>query len=261
MENAFVWNLDPTIFRIGSLQIRYYGLIFATMIYLGYLMWRHQMLRGGYSKELTERFFLWGVIAVVAGARLGHCLFYHTDRYLSDPISILYVWKGGLASHGATAGLLIALILFAWKNKLNIIEILDRFSMSAAIGAAMVRLANFLNSEIVGRATDVPWAVKFIRYDGGKFARHPSQIYEFALGAFIFFTLFFVDRWTGKEKRPLGLLAGIFLSMYFLGRFLVEFVKEYHIRNSGLTQGQYLSMLPFLAGIGLLIWVFTKRRK
>jgi phosphatidylglycerol:prolipoprotein diacylglycerol transferase len=212
-------------------------------------------MRGGYPKELAERFFLWGFIAIIIGGRLGECCFYGGSRYLADPISILYVWKGGLSSHGVTLGLVIALITFAIRNNLKIIEVFDRFAMSAALGAAMVRLGNFFNSEIVGSATDVTWGVKFIRYDGGIVARHPSQLYEFALGIFVLLLLYFTDKRAGKENRPLGLMSGLFLTVYFFGRFMVEFVKEHLVlKNSFLTMGQYLSIIPFFVGVGILIW-------
>ncbi|MCP4606623.1 MAG: prolipoprotein diacylglyceryl transferase [Proteobacteria bacterium] len=259
--NTIVWNIDPTIFTLGPLQLRYYGIIFASMLYIGFIIWRRQMLRAGYSLDATERFLVWGVIAVLVGSRLGHCLFYEPVRFLKDPITILYVWKGGLASHGATAGLVVALILFALKYKIPIIEVLDRLSMSSAVGAAAVRLGNFFNSEIVGRPTDLPWAVRFPLYDcrGGRLCdaavpRHPSQLYEFAFGLFVLLVLYLADRFAGREKRPRGLLAGLFLTVYFSGRFTVEFVKEYQtLEESFLTMGQYLSIIPVLCGIGLLV--------
>lgn len=255
MSESFVFNLDPVLLRIGSIQIRYYGLIFATMICIGFIIWRHQMVAAGHTKEMAERFFIWGVIAVVAGARLGQCLFYEPSRYLADPLSVLYVWKGGLSSHGATLGLLIALTLFALLNRLRIIEVLDCFSIPAALGVTMVRLGNFFNSEIVGRATDLPWAVKFVRYDGGKVARHPSQLYESALGIFLIWLLYFISRRAGKGKCPPGLMSGLFLTVYFFGRFMIEFEKEYLVlKDSFFTMGQYLSIPPFLLGVGVLAW-------
>lgn len=257
MEYGFVFNLDPVAVHLGPFHIRYYGIIFATLIYISFILWRSQMLRGGHSRELAERALPWGVIAVLVGSRLGHCLFYEPTYYLSNPIAILYFWKGGLSSHGATIGLLVALFLFARKYGMSFIEGLDRFSMSAAVGAAFVRLGNFFNSEIVGRATDLPWAVRFVRYDNGAVARHPSQLYEFALGLFVLLVLYLADRWAGREKRPLGLLSGLFATVYFTGRFLVEFVKEHQVLNpsSVLTMGQYLSIPFFIWGVVLLVLV------
>ncbi len=268
MENAqhgIVFDLDPTLLHLGPFELRYYGIIFAVMLYIGFILWRRQMMRGGHSEELADKFLMWGVVAVLAGSRLGHCFFYEPERYLADPISILYVWKGGLASHGATVGLVIALVSFARKYKVPIVEILDRFSMSAAVGAAAVRLGNFFNSEIVGRATDLPWAVRFVRHDGGRIARHPSQLYEFTLGMLVLLALVLADRFAGKEKRPRGLLASLFLILYFSGRFTVEFVKEYQVDklisdDSFLTMGQYLSIIPVVAGFALLAWTLKNRK-
>lgn len=293
MGDAPIFNLDPVLLHLGPLQLRYYGIIFASMLYVGFLLWRWQMLRGGHASDLADKYLIWGVIAVLFGSRLGHCLFYEPAKYLADPVTILYFWEGGLASHGATVGLVVAMLLFSLKYRLRFLEVLDRFSMSAAVGAAAVRLGNFLNSEIVGRVSDVPWAVRFPRHDCSALrlcdevfrtpgvrpaeapewaeliaatpARHPSQLYEFALGLFVLLSLYLADRWAGREKRPLGLLASLFLVLYFSGRFFVEFVKEYQdgaleTSGRGLTEGQVLSILPFAAGLALLAWVIARRR-
>jgi prolipoprotein diacylglyceryl transferase len=145
-------------------------------------------------------------------------------------------------------------------------------AMPAALGSAAVRLGNFFNSEIVGRPTDLPWAVRFPIHDcrsqslcSAAVPRHPSQLYEFALGMLVLLGLFLIDRWAGKEKRPLGLLAGMFFVLYFTGRFLVEFVKEYQVdtlvvESSTLTMGQYLSIPMVLFGVLLVAWSLAKRR-
>lgn len=260
---GFVWNLDPVLFHLGPVTIRYYGVVFVCTLVIAYLFWQWQMRRGGFGKAIIEGFITWGAVATIAGARLGHCLFYEMlpalwtgkpNIYLEHPISILYFWQGGLASHGATVGLVLALVVYARIHKLSILELMDRFSPSAAIGAAGVRLGNFLNSEIVGRTTDQTWGVRFMRYNNGAELRHPSQLYEFALGLFVLLVLVQVDRWAGREKRPKGLLVGVFLLVYFAGRFLVEFVKEYQaLDKSFLTMGQYLSIIPMLIGAALVV--------
>jgi prolipoprotein diacylglyceryl transferase len=238
------------------------------MIYLGFLLWRKQMRRAGYEAAMTERFLYWGLIAVVAGSRLGHCLFYEPQRYLADPVSILFIWEGGLSSHGATIGLVLALLLYASKNKLWLTDVLDRFSMSAAVGAAAVRLGNFLNSEIVGRPSDVPWAIVFPRFDCGSaqicpaaVPRHPTQLYEVGIGLLVLFTLWCVDLLAGKERRPRGLLASIFLIEYFMLRFVVEFFKEGQTPwdHRFLTMGQFLSIPGIVAGFALLEWAIRHR--
>jgi len=258
---VFVWDVSPILLTVGPIRIHYYGILFALMLFGGYYLWQWQMLRGGHTQRQAEGLFLWGAFAVILGARLGQVIFYNPGRYLANPLEILYVWKGGLASHGAGVGLVLVLIFYARKEKLPTFEIMDRCAMPAALGALSVRLGNFMNSEIVGRVTDVPWAVKFPRcyYDRGMPldqvpGRHPSQIYEFFLGLAVFFALYFCDRKL-KEERPLGLLSSLFLLIYFSGRFVVEAFKEYQTLSpeaSPLTMGQYLSIPGILAGaIGL----------
>ncbi len=258
----FVWDVSPILLSIGPIHVRYYGLLFALMLIGGYYLWQWQMLRGGHTQQQAEGFFLWGAVAVIVGARLGQVLFYNPARYLAHPIEILYIWRGGLASHGATLGLVLVLYLYARHEGLSKLEVLDRFSMSAALGATMVRLGNFMNSEIVGRVTDVPWAVKFPRcvYDRHLPldlvpGRHPSQFYEAFLGLFVLLALYFVDK-KYKEERPLGLLASLFFILYFTGRFFVEFFKEYQTLSpdsSLLTMGQWLSIPFVLIGAFMLV--------
>jgi len=263
MLAEFVHNLAPVLIDFGPVQIRYYGLVFVATLLVAFMFWRKQMLRGGHSVKVAHNFLIWGVLATIVGARLGHCFFYNAEHYIEHPFEVLLFWEGGLASHGATVGLAIATALYAWQNHIHIIEVMDRFSLSAAVGAAGIRMGNFLNSEIVGRATDMPWAVRF-RYfsDAGAVARHPSQLYEFALGLSVLGLLIVADRLAGRERRPLGLMTGLFFVLYFAGRFGVEFFKEAHTSargTTGLTMGQYLSIIPFLFGVGLLLWMFHKR--
>jgi phosphatidylglycerol:prolipoprotein diacylglycerol transferase len=266
MLSTLVWQPDPVLLPLGPITIRYYGLIFVITLLIAYAFWTWQMKRGKYSERVTSGFFAWGVLAVIGGARLGHCFFYNAGHYLANPLDIFKFWEGGLASHGATLGLAIVLVLYSKLNKLSVLDIMDRFAMSAACGAAGVRFGNFMNSEIVGRQTDVPWAVCFPLFDGPGtlIPRHPSQLYEFTLGLAVLGTLVLVDRLAGKEQRPRGLMTGTFLAMYFAGRFCVEFFKEYHRADlqgqQGLTMGQYLSLLPFLAGVLLIMLAIIRGR-
>ena len=237
------------------------------------MTFRWQMLRAGRSKQVTDSFFIWGVLGVIIGSRLGHCLFYEPGYYLTRPWEILFVWKGGLASHGATLGLILTLYLFGRKYKIKFLEMLDCFAMAATCGAIFVRLGNFMNSEIVGRITDVPWAVKFVRFqDGGMYPRHPSQLYEAFMAIVVLIVLLLVDR-KFKERRPNGLLIGIFFALYFTFRFIVEFFKEWQtlahfdmaqramVPEFGLTMGQLLSIPFILLGYGMLFWIWKNRGK
>lgn len=263
-----IWNLDPVLIQFGYLKIHYYGVVFALGIFIGYLFWKSQTLKQGFSEKDTEDFVLWAFIAVIAGSRLGHCLFYEPQYYLRRPQEILFFWQGGLASHGATIALLLTLYFYHRIKKIAFLQLCDCFALSASIGATAVRIGNFLNSEIVGRKTDVPWGMKFPRYDlsmgySEPVLRHPSQLYEVALGLLVFSVIFFTDRHYSKkgEKRPLGLLSSLFLIFYFTGRFVVEYFKEYQTLPSSfpLTMGQILSIPFALAGYILFIQVTKKR--
>jgi len=287
-----VWNLDPDLLNLGPITIRYYGILFATGLLLGYYLWRWQMTRAKHNVVVTEKWLVWGVVGVLAGSRLGHCLFYEPEIYLANPIKILQIWKGGLASHGATLGIVGALMGYGWRYGFSFMEMFDRMAMPTCMGAIFVRLGNFMNSEIVGKEWDGPFAVRFPRYTainrsilehrfgqglGFKalaLPRHPSQLYE-ALGAVIIFVvILLVDR-KYKENRPRGLAAGLFLVGYFSFRFVVEYFKEYqkymHLKpdpvnkvihvlgTSGLTMGQWLSIPFVLLGIGFIVYAFVKR--
>ena len=255
-----IWthNLSPIIFEIGPLQLRYYGILFSLTILIGFYFWYKQILRSGRDENAAYAFLWMGVAGVVIGSRLGHVLFYEPGKFIQDPLQVLYVWKGGLASHGATIGILIALWVYSRKYKMAMLETCDRFSMSVAVGATLVRIGNFFNSEIVGRATDVPWAIVFKRYDRmmglPPTARHPSQLYEAVMAILIFIILYITDRKLGEE-RPSGLMFGIFMAGYFTLRFFVEYFKEYQALSPSFpfTMGQLLSV-PF-AAVGYFILI------
>ncbi|MCO4761406.1 MAG: prolipoprotein diacylglyceryl transferase [Myxococcales bacterium] len=271
MLSAITWDIDPTAIDLGFWQIRWYGICFAATIYTGFAIWRSNALKYGKDPEFAERFLWYGVLGIVLGARLGHCLFYEPERYLADPISILYFWKGGLASHGATLGLFFVVWLFSRATTTPYLRIADFMASAIAFSVGGVRLGNFFNSEVVGRAWDGPWAVIFSRYDrmmgiNPPIGRHPTALYEVAMGLITYFVLKAVEK---KDLRNAGsgLQLGVFLVMYFSFRFLVEFFKEYQVdkfiskaeeirqgaEGFQLTMGQYLSILPVLAGL-VFIW-------
>jgi len=292
LDSFPVWNLDPDLLHLGPLTIRYYGILFAMGLLLGYYLWRWQMTRARHNQVVSEKWLVWGVVAVLAGSRLGHCLFYEPEIYLRAPWKILEVWKGGLASHGATIGIIAALVGYAWRYGFSVVEVMDRMAMPTCMGAIFVRLGNFMNSEIVGREWWGSLAVRFPRYDRinqeilesrmGKplgyvvqaLPRHPSQLYEATGALVVFLVLLGVDRWLG-EKRPRGLMASIFLIGYFSFRFFVELLKEYqtlarmtvdpvarviHVHGTSvLTMGQWLSVPFVLIGVGFLVYSLKMR--
>lgn len=252
-----IWNIDPVLLHIGPLEIRYYGVFFALSLFFAYELARSMVMKRKLSLDTLDALAVYLVIGLIVGARLGHIVFYDLAYYLAHPVEILQVWKGGLASHGAAIGLLIAYGLFLWRNKkVKFFDYADILVVVACIPVSMIRLGNFFNSELVGRATDVPWAVTFTRVD--EIARHPSQLYEFGMGMVLFAILY--SLWTKKNTsaKP-GFFFGLFFMLYFAMRFTVEFFKEFPLHEGffNLTTGQILS-LPFFV-LGAI--VFGQSRK
>lgn len=261
----FVWNIDPVLFRLGPLQFRYYGLLFLVVFLGGVRLFRWQVERLGGSARQGESILITGVVSVLVGARLGHVFFYEFDRALSDPLWIVQFWKGGLASHGATLGLIVGIYIWSRRHRQSYLESLDCFSYAATLSTILVRVGNFFNSEIVGRQTGGDWGVRFPRYDrdlplAEVPLRHPSQLYEALMGVVVMLILFAVDRATGGKRRPRGLLISTFFLTYFTGRFTVEFFKEYQTlaSDSPLTMGQILSIPAVLLGLIGVIYSLTK---
>jgi phosphatidylglycerol:prolipoprotein diacylglycerol transferase len=258
---GFIWDTDPVILVLGPLQIRYYGVLFACILLIGYYFWRWQMRRAGYEESVIIIFPYYIGFLGIMGARLVHCFFYEPTYFMANPGSIMKIWRGGLSSHGAAVGMLTAIFLYSHMKKIPWHVVLDSNTFVSALMATLVRIGNFINSEIVGRITDIPWCVHFVRFqDGGRYCRHPSQLYEASFGLTILVGLVLLDRRLGK-KRPPALLSGVFLVSYFSCRFLVEFVKEYQVLAPGspLTMGQYLSIPFFLIGVCLLVYAWKHR--
>ena len=248
-------------------ELRYYSLLFVVVFLGGHALLNWQIKRGGGGPDVAGDFIVYGVLGVLIGARLGHVLFYDLDHALEDPIWVLKIWTGGLASHGAVMGLIIAMWLFTKSRGVPFLEGSDRFSFSAALGATVVRIGNLFNSEIVGRKVpDQSWGIRFPRNapDHGLSPiplRYPSQFYEIALGISVFVGLWLADRWMGKEKRPRGAMIAWFFALYFTGRLFTEFYKEIEAlpSDSAVSMGQYLSILPALLGWYGVYW--TMKRK
>jgi phosphatidylglycerol---prolipoprotein diacylglyceryl transferase len=253
------WNIDPVLLNIGPLEIRYYGLFFALGLFGAYSVARQFCKKKKLSLDLLDTLGVYLIIGLIAGARFGHIVFYELDYYLANPELILQVWKGGLASHGAAIGILIAYALFLWKHKkVKFFDFADILVVGAAIPVSTIRLGNFFNSEIVGRATGSDWGVLFERVDD--VVRHPSQLYEFGMGAILFVTLYALWIKYNKKVKP-GFFFGLFFVIYFAMRFTVEFFKEYPLHEGALnlTTGQLLSLPFFLLGLGVLGWSIRRK--
>jgi prolipoprotein diacylglyceryl transferase len=253
-----------------SLDLRYYSLLFVGVFLGGYSLLKWQIERGGGPAEDAGDFIVYGVLGVLVGARLGHVIFYDLEKALEDPTWIVQIWTGGLASHGAVLGLVFAMWLFAKRRGIPFLEGADRFAFSAALGATLVRIGNLMNSEIVGRR--VPgdaWGLAFPRFDHNEKPtpfRYPTQLGEIFLGLLVLLALFLVDKKLGKEKRPRGAMIATFFAVYFVGRFIVEFWKEFEpplkageAYPSSLTTGQLLSLPGIALGIFGLYWALKNR--
>ena len=248
-------------------ELRYYSMLFVVVFLGGHALLNWQIKRGGGGPEVAGDFIVYGVLGVLVGARLGHVMFYDWEKAVDDPIWVFKIWTGGLASHGAVAGLIIAMWLFTRSRGIPFLEGSDRFSFSAALGATVVRIGNLFNSEIVGRKVpDQSWGMRFPRNppDHGLVPiplRYPSQVYEIVLGTSVFVGLLIADRLMGKEKRPRGAMIAWFFALYFTGRLFTEFYKEIEALdpNSPVSMGQYLSILPALLGWYGVYW--TMKRK
>jgi prolipoprotein diacylglyceryl transferase len=252
----FVWNADPVLASIGPVTIHWYGVLFATAIMSGF-----QVLKWCYAQEKRDvesldNFILYAVIGIVVGARLAHTMFYDPGYYLSNPLKILAIWEGGLASHGGGLGVIIATYIYQKKYNIPFMWMLDRLAISTALFGFFVRSGNFINSEIIGIKTNVPWAIIFERIDN--IPRHPVQLYEAISYLVIFILLFGAYKFT-QIKDKAGALLGCFLILVFSARFLLEFVKIKQAAYSSeflLSTGQLLSIPFFIVGLILVFRAF-----
>jgi prolipoprotein diacylglyceryl transferase len=245
---------DPTMLdAIGPIEIRYYGPLFASAFIAGYAIEFKLFRDANRSQEELEELLTTILIATVIGARLGHVLFYDPSFYLRNPSEIIKIWHGGLASHGAAIGILLAMYWFAQrKYQMSFLWLADRVVVAVAIGGAFIRIGNFTNSEIVGQVTDLPWAIVFERLD--MLPRHPTMLYESVLCVIVFAALLLLYR-AYQQNPPEGAMFGTFLVMLFGGRFFLEYTK---IPQAGfaadwaINMGQILSLPLIIAGLWLL---------
>jgi phosphatidylglycerol---prolipoprotein diacylglyceryl transferase len=248
------WSVHPELLHMGPLAVRWYGMLFALLFWIGFLMVRWQFQIENKDENTLGSLLTHLVVGTIVGARLGHCLFYEPGYYLSHPLDIVKIWEGGLASHGGAMGVLVALYLYCRRHPDQpYLWLLDRIAVPTALGACLIRQGNLFNSEILGLPTHVPWAFVFTRVD--MVPRHPVQLYESIAYAFIFGVLLLLHRHF-RARTPSGLLLGSFLVSVFTARFFLEFVKEpqeAYAQNSPLSVGQWLS-LPFVAAGAFLLW-------
>ena len=256
----FINNFDPIAFEILSFEVRWYSLAYIAGIILGWMYCKKKLIKDKYILSVFDDFVTYLIMGVILGGRLGYALFYNLKYYLENPFEILMVWNGGMSFHGGLIGVIIASQLFSNKHKVNQFIFLDLVALSAPIGIFFGRIANFINSELIGTATNLPWSVKFILIDNTK--RHPSQLYEAFFEGIILFLL--LRHFFRKDYLEIpGKISALFLIFYSFFRFFSEFFRSpdpqigYLILN--LTLGQLLSVLFLVTGT-LLFYLKTNEK-
>jgi len=250
----FINNFDPVAIHIFSVEIRWYSLAYIIGILFGWTLSKRIFINDPLLKQKFDDYITYLIIGIIIGGRLGYVILYNFDYYLNNLIDIFKIWQGGMSFHGGLIGIIAVSVLFAKKNNQNPFIYLDVVSIVAPIGIFFGRIANFINSELYGIETNLPWAVQFIQIDN--LYRHPSQLYEAIFEGLILFIILIYFRKKGFMKIP-GLISGLFLIFYSIFRFLIEFVRVpdeqlgYIFLN--LTMGQVISFIFFLIGSYLVI--------
>lgn len=255
------WNPDPELFNFFGISIRYYGLLWIIGLAFAYLIVQHQYRDRKIDEKKFEPLFFYCFFGILIGARLGHCIFYdwayYQDHFVEMILPIKQTaagWKmtgyTGLASHGGTLGLIIALWMYCRKTKMHYMDVLDMIAVATPITACCIRLANLMNSEIIGKVTNVPWAFIFVKED--QYPRHPGQLYEAIAYFVIFLLILFIYKKKGPKSVGSGLYFGLCLTLIFTFRFFVEYTKEIQVAfEAGLPMdmGQILSLPLIIAGV------------
>ncbi|MFW5892600.1 MAG: prolipoprotein diacylglyceryl transferase [Bacteroidota bacterium] len=269
---SVTWEVSPVIFSLGPISVRWYGLFWALSFYIGYELLATIFKKENVGQKELDSLLIHIAIGSVLGARLGHCFFYDFDYYIANPIEVLYIWQGGLASHGGAIGILLAMLRFyKRKSSKSFFWTVDRMLIPVALAAFFIRMGNMMNHEIYGYETSLPWGFKFIDnlyawMEGAEpvftSPRHPTGIYEGIGYLFVFFSML----WMYFKKMPRlyeGFLTGYFLITLFTWRFLVEYLKEVQSafeENLPINMGQILSIPMVLMGIGILVYAFKNKK-
>lgn len=254
-------KFDPIAFKLGPLPVRWYGLMYLLGFVVGLLLGRYRARRRpelGWTYRNIDDLLLYCVFGVVLGGRLGYVVFYKLSDYAAHPLSVFAVWEGGMSFHGGFLGVIVAMAVFAWRHGKSWLAVTDFLAPLVPPGLGFGRIGNFVNAELWGRPTEVPWAVVFPTADD--LPRHPSQLYECALEGVVLFVLLW---WFSSRPRPTGAVSGMFLVGYGSARFVVEFTREpdsfLGLLAAGLSMGQWLSVPMVIAGIAMLAWSGRKQ--
>jgi len=256
-------EFDPIAFHAGPIAVRWYGLMylvgFVLFVLLGKRRARQNLLTGWHPRDVDDM-LLYGVFGVILGGRLGYVLFYKPLYYLAHPLEILSVWQGGMSFHGGFLGVLVAMWFFSRSRHKRWLDVTDFVAPLVPLGLAAGRLGNFINGELWGRVTDLPWAMVFP--PAGPEPRHPSQLYQFGLEGLALFALLWIYT---RRRRPLGAASGLFLAGYGSTRFIAEYAREpdsfLGYLALGLTMGQWLSLPMIVAGALMMRWAYRRADK
>jgi len=257
-------SIDPVAVHLGSWPVYWYGIMYLLAFVMGWailaLRIHYHPQRYQLSQEQFADALFFVALGVIIGGRLGYMLFYDWPYLREQPLLLLQIWKGGMSFHGGLIGVTLGLGWYAWRNKRSIFELGDFIAPVCAIGLGLGRIGNFINGELWGRVTTVPWAMEFP--NGGPFLRHPSQLYEVFLEGFCLFLIVWIY---SRRPRPLGAISGMFILWYGIFRFIVEFFREPDPQVGYIwgvaTEGQLLSVPLIIAGAALLAWAYRKRKK
>lgn len=252
-------DIDPIIFSVGPISLRWYGLMYLIGFVAAFWLANKRLHRTDWTKEQLSDLLFFGFLGVILGGRVGYVLFYQFEIFLSDPLYLFKIWTGGMSFHGGLLGVIVALFWFAKKQKTTIFHVGDFVAPLVPIGLGAGRIGNFINAELWGRTTDVPWAVVFP--NAGPSPRHPSQLYEFFLEGLV---LFIILWWFSKKPRPVGSVSGLFLAGYGAFRFIVEYFRQPDAHLEGIyggliSQGQMLSLPMFLIGVVMIVRSYKKQ--
>ena len=258
----FINNFDPVAIQIFSIEIRWYSLAYIAGILIGWTVSKKFFISDHKLKDQFDDFIVYLILGIIIGGRIGYVIFYNFDYYSNNLIEILKIWQGGMSFHGGLIGVIVASIWFSKKNNQNPFFYLDIISLVAPIGIFFGRIANFINSELYGLETDMPWGVKFIKIDN--LYRHPSQLYEAFFEGLILFIILLFFRNKGFIKKP-GLISGLFLIFYSIFRFIIEFLRVPDEQLGYLffefTMGQIISLICIFIGIYLFLRKYENKKE
>ena len=219
-------SIDPIIFSFGFIEIRWYSMAYVTAFLLGSYLIKsfNASSKTAIDNKIIDDFFIWAIIGVIIGGRIGYVMFYQLNSFILNPLYIFYIWKGGMSFHGGLAGMIISIFFFSKKNNINFFALSDLISLVAPVGLFFGRITNFINTELIGRITDFPLAMIYPGIDN--FPRHPAQLYEALFEGIILFIILLFIFFKNYSKEKYGKLSGLFLFFYGLFRFLIEFLRE-----------------------------------